>query len=190
MLKPKMHKDYSLQRKRAALMGLAMTGLIATLALTACKSPMPAPAPAPSPATSTRTAPAPAPAAKPAPVPAPTGVPSSSASSEKAYRQDGARHIYAKHGGMVFKGMLPPNIPGVGIVDTTIDARGNVTSISWRRRPADESFMSVTENLIRSAAPFPAPARMGGKVVYTDIWLWEKSGKFQLDTLTEGQRRE
>jgi periplasmic protein TonB len=24
-------------------------------------------------------------------------------------------------------------------------------------------------------------------VTYTDIWLWDKSGKFQLDTLTEGQ---
>jgi periplasmic protein TonB len=26
-----------------------------------------------------------------------------------------------------------------------------------------------------------------GKVVYTDTWLWDKSGRFQLDTLTEGQ---
>jgi len=24
-------------------------------------------------------------------------------------------------------------------------------------------------------------------VVYTDVWLWDKSGRFQLDTLTEGQ---
>jgi hypothetical protein len=24
-------------------------------------------------------------------------------------------------------------------------------------------------------------------VVYTDTWLWHKSGRFQLDTLTEGQ---
>jgi periplasmic protein TonB len=23
---------------------------------------------------------------------------------------------------------------------------------------------------------------------YTEVWLWDKSGKFQLDTLTEGQR--
>jgi hypothetical protein len=26
-----------------------------------------------------------------------------------------------------------------------------------------------------------------GRVVYTDTWLWDKSGHFQLDTLTEGQ---
>jgi protein TonB len=25
------------------------------------------------------------------------------------------------------------------------------------------------------------------QVTYTDVWLWHKSGKFQLDTLTEGQ---
>jgi len=24
-------------------------------------------------------------------------------------------------------------------------------------------------------------------VTYTDVWLWHKSGQFQLDTLTEGQ---
>lgn len=32
----------------------------------------------------------------------------------------------------------------------------------------------------------PAPIRMG-KMTYTDTWLWDKSGNFQLDTLTEGQ---
>jgi hypothetical protein len=39
---------------------------------------------------------------------------------------------------------------------------------------------------VRAAAPFPVPAKMG-TVVYTDTWLWDKSGRFQLDTLTEGQ---
>jgi hypothetical protein len=26
-----------------------------------------------------------------------------------------------------------------------------------------------------------------GKVTYTDTWLWHKSGRFQLHTLSEGQ---
>ena len=42
------------------------------------------------------------------------------------------------------------------------------------------------ERTVRAAGPFPVPARMG-KVTYTDTWLWDKSGHFQLDTLTEGQ---
>ena len=42
------------------------------------------------------------------------------------------------------------------------------------------------ERTVREAAPFPKPSRMG-RVTYTDTWLWHKSGRFQLDTLTEGQ---
>jgi len=42
------------------------------------------------------------------------------------------------------------------------------------------------ERIARAAAPYPAPQRMG-RVTYTDVWLWDKSGHFQLDTLTEGQ---
>jgi len=43
--------------------------------------------------------------------------------------------------------------------------------------------------MIRRAAPFPPPVRMpGGSVRYLDIWLVDKSGLFQVDTLTEGQR--
>ncbi len=151
--------------------------MFAALALSGCKTAPTAPAPAP--ATSSR----------PAPPATPSSANASSAASEKTYRQDGARHLYAKHSGKVYKGMLPPNIPAVGVVDTFLDSRGNVTNIVWRRRPSDESFMPITENLIRSAAPFPVPTRLG-KVVYSDIWLWEAGGKFQLDTLTEGQRRE
>ena len=41
--------------------------------------------------------------------------------------------------------------------------------------------------MIKKASPFPPPARMG-EVKYTEIWLVDKSGRFQLDTLTEGQR--
>ena len=43
------------------------------------------------------------------------------------------------------------------------------------------------EDMVRAAAPYPAPVRMPG-VIYTDVWLYDKSGLFQLDTLTEGQR--
>jgi periplasmic protein TonB len=145
--------------------------LAMALSLSGCKTP---PAATPAPASSNR------------PAAAPPSASASSASSEKAYRQDGARHLYAKHSGKVFKGMLPPNIPAVGVVDTFIDSRGNVTSIVWRRKPSDQTFMPITESMIRAAAPFPVPAKMG-KVVYSDIWLWEAGGRFQLDTLTEGQ---
>jgi hypothetical protein len=46
--------------------------------------------------------------------------------------------------------------------------------------------MADVERSVRAAAPFPVPVKMG-RVTYTDTWLWHKSGRFQLDTLTEGQ---
>ena len=68
-----------------------------------------------------------------------------------------------------------------------MDGRGNVRNMNWMRAPrhAPEVIVEI-EKTVRDAAPFPVPARMG-KVVYTDTWLWHKSGQFQLDTLTEGQ---
>jgi len=41
--------------------------------------------------------------------------------------------------------------------------------------------------LIKRASPFPAPQKMGS-VRYVDVWLVDKGGQFQLDTLTEGQK--
>ena len=45
------------------------------------------------------------------------------------------------------------------------------------------------ERTVRQAAPYPVAVKLG-KVTYTDTWLWDRSGKFQLDTLTEGQLSE
>lgn len=59
--------------------------------------------------------------------------------------------------------------------------------LNWRRAPQHApEVMKEIEAMVRAASPFPAPTRMG-RVVYTDIWLWHSSGRFQLDTLTEGQ---
>ncbi|MBU6437515.1 MAG: hypothetical protein KGQ77_08305 [Betaproteobacteria bacterium] len=153
----------------------------AAVLLAGCAAPPRAPAPAPS---------APPPQARSAPAPAPRpGAELSSAASPRDYRRDGARHLYARYPDRVFKGMMPPMLPAIGVVDVRIDKHGNVANIAWVRAPSDRSYMSVTEHLIRGAAPFPVPTRLGS-VTYTDVWLWDRSGKFQLDTLTEGQRSE
>jgi protein TonB len=68
-----------------------------------------------------------------------------------------------------------------------VDSRGNVASLSWMRAPSHApEVVAEIERTVRQAAPFPAPTRMG-RVTYTDTWLWDASGRFQLDTLTEGQ---
>lgn len=154
------------------------------LFLTACSSPPPAPQ-APPPAV------APAPIAQPpvtaAPPVQPEPVHRSQAPTPRDYRQDAASHLYARNIQRIYKGKLPPLLYAVGVLQVDIDRMGQVTDIRWMRAPSHApEVMSEIERAIRSAAPFPAPVRMG-KVTYTDTWLWHKSGRFQLDTLTEGQ---
>ena len=152
---------------------------IAALAwLAGCSTPPPPPAPAPAPV-----------ARAPAPLP-PAAVPSgrvSNATSEKAYRQDGARAIYAAYPDSIYKGKLPPLLHAIAVVETEIDSNGHVRDVRMIRAPshAPEVTARVRE-MIRKASPLPAPARLG-TVKYTETWLVDKSGKFQLDTLTEGQ---
>ncbi len=111
----------------------------------------------------------------------------SQAVNPRAYRADAAGHIYALNSERIWKGRLPPLLYAIGVLQVEVDARGAVRNLSWMRAPkhAPEVIAEI-EKTVRAAAPFPVPARMG-KVVYTDTWLWHKSGQFQLDTLTEGQ---
>ncbi len=112
---------------------------------------------------------------------------SSSATSPRAYRENGATHLYGLNAERIYKGKMPPLLYAVGVLNVEIDRVGRVTRLDWMRAPrhAPEVIAEI-ERIVRQASPFPAPTRLG-KVMYTDTWLWHKSGQFQLDTLTEGQ---
>ena len=111
----------------------------------------------------------------------------SNPTNPKDYRQDGARHIYKHNSHRIHKGQLPPLMLAVGVLNVDIDGEGKVRNLKWMRAPSHvPEVMQEIERTVRAAAPFPAPVRLG-HVTYTDVWLWDKSGNFQLDTLTEGQ---
>lgn len=140
-------------------------------------------APHPEPRSVTATAPA----GQPADAHGRTGPGVSQARTPKDYRQDAARHIYAQQAHKVFRGRLPPMLHAVGVLHVDIDRRGLVQALHWQRAPRHApEVMAEIEKMVRAAAPYPLPQHMAG-VTYTDIWLWHKSGRFQLDTLTEGQ---
>jgi hypothetical protein len=111
----------------------------------------------------------------------------SSASNPRDYRRDAAGHIYKTNAARIFPGRMPPLLYAVGVLEVDIDGMGNVTSTRWLRAPSHApEVMAEISRTVRAASPFPAPTRMG-RVTYTDVWLWDQSGRFQLDTLTEGQ---
>jgi periplasmic protein TonB len=163
--------DSDLRRK--GLFAL-LAGTVAAL-VAACKS---APSPQPQPNAVGVTG----------PVPASKGsARESGAATPRAYRQDGATHLYGLNADRIYKGRLPPLLYAVGVLNIEIDRSGRVTRTDWMRAPRHApEVMADIERMVRAAAPFPVPARLA-KVTYTDTWLWHKSGKFQLDTLTEGQ---
>ena len=172
----------NIQRRRTLL---AVTASSVAAIMAGCSSPPPTP-PAPMP---------PLPPEPPAPPSPPPFAPSepaplstvSQAANPRDYRRDAAGHLYGKNKDRIYKGKMPPLLYAIGVLQVEVDGRGRVTSTSWMRAPkhAPEVIAEI-EKIVRIAAPYPAPMRLG-RVTYTDTWLWHKSGLFQLDTLTEGQ---
>ena len=77
----------------------------------------------------------------------------------------------------------------VGVLEVNLDRQGHVRSFNWMRAPRHApEVMREIERTVRAASPLPAPANVRDRLVWTDTWLWDRSGQFQLDTLTEGQR--
>ncbi|HEY0857608.1 MAG TPA: hypothetical protein VGE16_11140 [Albitalea sp.] len=111
----------------------------------------------------------------------------SSAESPKAYKVDAARHIYRVYADKIFKGKLPPLVHAIVVLEVDLDATGRVRDILMIRVPTHAPDVTATvRQMIHNASPLPAPSRLGG-TKFTEVWLVDKSGRFQLDTLTEGQ---
>lgn len=152
--------------------------------LAACTTPQP-PEPPPTAQAPTKAQPTtPRPPAPSTVIPDPR---TSSATTPREYRRDGATHLYALNAKRIFPGKMPPLLHAIGVLQVDINASGNVTALRWMRAPKHApDVIAEIERSVRAASPFPAPVKLG-KVTYTDTWLWDKSGRFQLDTLTEGQ---
>ena len=161
----------------------SLVACLSSLWLAGCSTPPPPP---PTPTAQAAPVKAPVPVAKPVEAPKPQ-LPTSNARTPQEYRVDAAKHLYKLNGERVFKGRLPPMLYAVGVLDVEVDRQGQVTRTYWVRAPGHApEVMKEIEKTVRQAAPYPVPARMN-KVVYSDVWLWHSSGRFQLDTLTEGQ---
>jgi hypothetical protein len=112
----------------------------------------------------------------------------SSAANARDYRRDAARHIYAANKRRIYEGKLPPLLYAVGTLQVNLDAGGKVVSMHWLRAPTHApEVIAEIERTVLQAAPFPAATQLG-KVTWTDTWLWDDEGHFQLDTLSEGQQ--
>jgi len=112
----------------------------------------------------------------------------STAADPRAYRIDAARHLYAAYKDQIYKGKLPPLVHAIVVCETEVDEQGQVRDVRMIRVPSHAPDVVVrVREMIRAAGPLPMPARLGGGTKYMEVWLVDRSGRFQLDTLTEGQ---
>ncbi len=154
-----------------------------------CAAPLP-PAPTQAPLVQPPVTLPPSAAVTPPPATPATGAALSRAQTAREYRADAAAHLYARNSQRIFKGKLPPLLYAVGVLQVHVDNQGMVSGLSWMRAPSHApEVVAEIERTVRQAAPYPVAVKLG-KVTYTDTWLWDRSGKFQLDTLTEGQLSE
>jgi len=109
-----------------------------------------------------------------------------------AYRREVGRHLYAAYPSRVFKGTLPSNLFAVLMTEAEIDAAGRVLRVSVLRPPASTAAAAVPRwvlGAIERAAPYPVPTGMGtGTLTWREVWLVDRSGRFQVQLLSEGQR--
>jgi hypothetical protein len=68
-----------------------------------------------------------------------------------------------------------------------LDASGRLKRLNLIRVPAHApEVTAAVKDMIRRAAPMPRRRAWAAPRI-TEIWLVDKSGRFQLDALTEGQ---
>ncbi|MDZ4103629.1 MAG: twin-arginine translocation signal domain-containing protein [Hydrogenophaga sp.] len=109
------------------------------------------------------------------------------APASAGYRREAATHLYRKYPERIYRGKLPPMLYAIGVFEVELSQGGRVSATRWLRGPSHApEVMAEIERLVRAAAPFPSPPGFG-RVQYVDTWLWDRSGRFQLDTLSEGQ---
>ena len=119
--------------------------------------------------------------------PAAGALQASQALDERAYRVDAGRHIYAAYPSRVMQGMMPPLMHAVLVTETVVDAKGAVKCAHRARTRLCKGGRALGR---ADDPPCCAAAAAGqdGRVRYVEIWLVDKSGRFQVHSLTEGQR--
>ena len=109
------------------------------------------------------------------------------ASSAQSYRSDAARHVYKTYASQIYKGMLPPLVHAIVVIETEVDKSGNVRDVRVIRGPSHAP--DVTKRvvaMVHKASPFPEPRKLGG-TKFMETWMVDRGGQFQIHTLTEGQ---
>jgi len=167
--------------KRPTIRALTMLGCAVLLAACATHEAPPTPSPG--------TAPSRQPAPRPSPAPAPSAP--SSARSVDEYKREIALRIQQRNPAWVHDERPQALLRAVIVARIKVDAYGN-PQIEIVRSPDAEMSQRVVQS-VRAAAPLPAPPRALASQLnagYTESWLFNTDGRFQIRTVARPQMNE
>lgn len=159
--------------------------------LAACGAPAPAPAgpaapaaaPVPAPASAS---PAPAEPASPASPRAPVARLAPRDPALESWKRDAALRIHQANSKQLFEGRPHHLLKAVIVVEVTVDASGRVVGSRVLRSPKIKSLDDLALTSLKAASPLPAPPKSllaRGRLVYSETWLVQNDGRFQVRTL-------
>jgi protein TonB len=107
-----------------------------------------------------------------------------------AYKTEVAQHVVKSNPDQTFSGKLPEMLPAIVVLSITVDRDGNLTDVAVQRyRDADAAWVAVTS--IRVSDPLPKPATLlaknTGSLTFSETFLFNSEGRFQLRTLAGPQ---
>jgi protein TonB len=76
------------------------------------------------------------------------------------------------------------------VVEVAVDRRGQVTKSKVLRSPGIKSLDQVALASLKAASPLPAPPPAlvaKGTLVFSETWLFQNDGRFQVRTLAMAQ---
>lgn len=165
---------------------LAVSGLLAACNGTAPPSSAPvAPAPAVTAPPAAPVPSAPATAAK-SPAAAPTVRLAPSDPALESWKRVVAERIHAANRAQIFEGRPHHLLQAVIVVEATVDRSGQLVSSRIKRSPGIKALDQKALASLKAASPLPAPPTallVRGNLVFSETWLVQNDGRFQVRTL-------
>ena len=164
----------------------ALTALGGAVLLAACATHEPPP-----PTPNSGTAPSRQPAPRPGPAPSVAPAAASSARTVDEYKREVAVRIQQRNPAWVHDERPQALLRAVIVARIKVDAVGN-PQVEIVRSPDAEMSQRVVQS-VRTAAPLPAPPRALAAQLsagYTESWLFNTDGRFQIRTVARPQMNE
>ncbi|MDB5798845.1 MAG: hypothetical protein JWP36_2747 [Paucimonas sp.] len=117
----------------------------------------------------------------------------SSAITLDAYKVDLAQRIAQINAAKVYSGRPQALLRSVIVLRYTLDSHGNLVRSEILRSNRDATTEATALASLKTAAPFPKPARhllRNGRIDVSESWLFNSDGRFQLRSIAQAQMTE